>query len=74
MSSLIVEGGAETATAFLEAGLVDRIVLFHGSRAIGWPGIAAPVDRRPYPGGLSVECGKAASAIDSYAEWDERQL
>lgn len=44
ISSLLVEGGARTARAFLDAGLVDRIVLFHGPTEIGSDGIASPLD------------------------------
>ncbi|MCB1386700.1 MAG: bifunctional diaminohydroxyphosphoribosylaminopyrimidine deaminase/5-amino-6-(5-phosphoribosylamino)uracil reductase RibD [Nitratireductor sp.] len=45
--ALLVEGGAATARAFLEEGLVDRLVLFSGDRAIARPGaemIASPLD------------------------------
>ncbi|RCW27738.1 diaminohydroxyphosphoribosylaminopyrimidine deaminase [Ciceribacter lividus] len=52
ISSVLVEGGAKTARAFIEAGLVDRILLFHGPRAIGPGGIAAPVDTDHIPEGF----------------------
>ena len=42
ISTLYVEGGARTAALFLDAGLVDRIVLFHAAVEIGADGIAAP--------------------------------
>ncbi len=45
ISSVMVEGGADTARAFLEDGLVDRIVLFRGDVEIGAGGIAV-ADRR----------------------------
>lgn len=35
VQSVLVEGGARVATAFLEAGLVDRIALFVGARPVG---------------------------------------
>ena len=35
IQSVMVEGGARVAEAFLEAGLVDRIDLFTGSRPVG---------------------------------------
>lgn len=52
ISSVLVEGGAKTARAFLDAGLVDRILLFHGPRALGPDGIAAPVDTDHIPEGF----------------------
>ncbi|WP_280956474.1 bifunctional diaminohydroxyphosphoribosylaminopyrimidine deaminase/5-amino-6-(5-phosphoribosylamino)uracil reductase RibD [Ciceribacter ferrooxidans] len=52
ISSVLVEGGAKTARAFLNAGLVDRILLFHGPGAIGPGGIAAPVDTDHIPEGF----------------------
>jgi diaminohydroxyphosphoribosylaminopyrimidine deaminase / 5-amino-6-(5-phosphoribosylamino)uracil reductase len=68
MSSLMVEGGAETATAFLDEGLVDRIVLFHGPCPMGGSGIAAPVDRDHIPAGFRL-IREARFGEDSYAEW-----
>ena len=44
MASILVEGGAKVAEAFLAEGLVDRIVLFQGSEVIGKGGIASPID------------------------------
>ncbi|MFD1743955.1 bifunctional diaminohydroxyphosphoribosylaminopyrimidine deaminase/5-amino-6-(5-phosphoribosylamino)uracil reductase RibD [Rhizobium helianthi] len=49
LSSLLVEGGAEVAKAFLGAGLVDRIVLFEGPDAIGEGGIETPVAQDDIP-------------------------
>lgn len=43
IATLMVEGGAAVARAFLEEGLVDRLCLFEGPAAIGPQGIAAPV-------------------------------
>ena len=39
---LMVEGGAQTARAFLAAGLVDRMLLYRAPRAIGGDGAALP--------------------------------
>jgi diaminohydroxyphosphoribosylaminopyrimidine deaminase/5-amino-6-(5-phosphoribosylamino)uracil reductase len=39
---LMVEGGAETARAFLEADLVDRLLLYRAHRAVGGEGPALP--------------------------------
>lgn len=39
---LMVEGGAETARAFLAAGLVDRLLLYRAPRDVGGEGAALP--------------------------------
>jgi len=39
---LMVEGGAETARAFLGEGLVDRLLLYRATRAVGGEGPALP--------------------------------
>ena len=44
ITSILVEGGAETAASFLDAGLVDRLILVRGSVEIGEAGLAAPID------------------------------
>ena len=54
ISSLIVEGGAKTARLFLDAGLVDRILLFHGSAVIGEGGIESPLAATDIPSGFSL--------------------
>ena len=51
ISSLLVEGGARVARDFLEAGLVDRILLFQGRAEIGAGGIASPLT----PGHIPVD-------------------
>jgi diaminohydroxyphosphoribosylaminopyrimidine deaminase/5-amino-6-(5-phosphoribosylamino)uracil reductase len=43
ISSLLVEGGAKTARLFLNAGLVDRILLYQGPGSIGNGGIETPI-------------------------------
>ena len=43
MSSLMVEGGAEVASSFMEAGLVDTIALFEGAATVGAGGIPSPI-------------------------------
>ncbi len=52
LSTLLVEGGADTARGFLEEDLVDRIVLFEGPGTIAAPAIAAPLDRAHIPAGF----------------------
>lgn len=54
VSSLIVEGGAMVADAFLAAGLVDRIWLFAGAVTIGGEGIASPLSTIAAPAGFSL--------------------
>lgn len=49
ISSLLVEGGARTARRFLDAGLVDRILLFQGPADIGEGGIESPVVKSNIP-------------------------
>ncbi|MFO1255660.1 MAG: bifunctional diaminohydroxyphosphoribosylaminopyrimidine deaminase/5-amino-6-(5-phosphoribosylamino)uracil reductase RibD [Sphingomonadaceae bacterium] len=39
---LMVEGGAGAARAFLDAGLVDRLLLYRAPREVGGPGPALP--------------------------------
>lgn len=54
LSTVLVEGGAETARHFLEEGLVDRIVLFEGKAEIGTGGVAAPVTAASIPPGFRL--------------------
>lgn len=49
ISSLLVEGGAKTARRFLDADLVDRILLFQGSADIGEGGIESPIVKSNIP-------------------------
>ena len=60
---LMVEGGAETARAFLSAGLIDRMLLYRAPHAVGGVGPALP------------ELGPAELAADTaWARTDTRQL
>jgi diaminohydroxyphosphoribosylaminopyrimidine deaminase/5-amino-6-(5-phosphoribosylamino)uracil reductase len=68
MSSILVEGGADTARYFLDEGLVDRIALFFGPGSVGEGGIASPLDRDHIPAGFRL-LGEARFGDDSYAEW-----
>ena len=52
ISSVMVEGGAVAARAFLDADLVDRIHLYTGPLTIGENGIASPFDRKSVPKGF----------------------
>ena len=49
ISSVLVEGGASVARSFLDAGLVDRILLFEGPAEIGGEGIESPLTRHDIP-------------------------
>ncbi len=49
ISSLLVEGGAKTARLFLEAGYIDRILLYQGPGTIGQGGIETPIRKTDIP-------------------------
>jgi diaminohydroxyphosphoribosylaminopyrimidine deaminase/5-amino-6-(5-phosphoribosylamino)uracil reductase len=49
MSEILVEGGAHVAKTFLEAGLVDRILLFESPMVIGTGGLESPIQRADIP-------------------------
>jgi diaminohydroxyphosphoribosylaminopyrimidine deaminase/5-amino-6-(5-phosphoribosylamino)uracil reductase len=68
VSTLMVEGGAETIRHFLDERLVDRVALFTGPGEIGPEGIPSPVlpDRMPEGFRLTRE---ARYGEDSYSEW-----
>ncbi|ESX24524.1 MULTISPECIES: bifunctional diaminohydroxyphosphoribosylaminopyrimidine deaminase/5-amino-6-(5-phosphoribosylamino)uracil reductase RibD [unclassified Mesorhizobium] len=68
MASVLVEGGAKVASAFLAEGLIDRIVLFQGPEAIGEGGIASPIDANHIPAGFR-KLREMRFGEDSYAEW-----
>ncbi len=68
VSSVLVEGGAATARAFLDEGLVDRIVIFRGAGPIGEGGIEAPLDPDHMPDGFRL-LRQAAFGLDRYFEW-----
>ena len=60
---LMVEGGAQTARAFLDAGLVDRLLLYRAPRVVGGNGASLP--------------GLTADALAASSAWqlsDTRQL
>jgi diaminohydroxyphosphoribosylaminopyrimidine deaminase/5-amino-6-(5-phosphoribosylamino)uracil reductase len=54
ISSLLVEGGARAAQSFLDAGLVDRILLFNGAGTLGKDGVASPFVLGRMPDGFSL--------------------
>jgi diaminohydroxyphosphoribosylaminopyrimidine deaminase/5-amino-6-(5-phosphoribosylamino)uracil reductase len=68
ISTLMVEGGAETASHFLDQGLVDRIALFAGPGYIGAQGIRSPVQPDRIPEGFRL-LREARYGEDHYSEW-----
>ncbi len=54
ISSLLVEGGALVTAAFLDAGLVDRVLLFQGVGRVGEGGLESPVSPSDMPEGFSL--------------------
>ncbi|WP_313615387.1 dihydrofolate reductase family protein, partial [Agrobacterium sp.] len=69
MSNLLVEGGAVVARSFLEAGLVDRILLFEGPDAIGDGGVETPVSRNDMPKEFTF-VGETAFGADRCFEYE----
>jgi diaminohydroxyphosphoribosylaminopyrimidine deaminase/5-amino-6-(5-phosphoribosylamino)uracil reductase len=57
-SSLMVEGGARVAEAFLKAGLIDRIWLFEGPGTIGDDGVLSPIGLARKPDGFQLVSGE----------------
>jgi len=68
ISTVLVEGGAETARRFLAEGLVDRIALFTGPGTIGAGGIPSPVARENIPEGFAL-ARSARYGDDAYEEF-----
>jgi diaminohydroxyphosphoribosylaminopyrimidine deaminase/5-amino-6-(5-phosphoribosylamino)uracil reductase len=68
VSTLMVEGGAETVRHFLDEGLVDRIALFTGPGEIGSQGIPSPILSDRMPEGFRL-VREARYGEDSYSEW-----
>ncbi|MEO3387634.1 bifunctional diaminohydroxyphosphoribosylaminopyrimidine deaminase/5-amino-6-(5-phosphoribosylamino)uracil reductase RibD [Mesorhizobium sp. CAU 1741] len=54
IATVMVEGGALTASHFLDEDLVDRIVLFVGSAEIGERGVRSPLLPGPMPSGFAL--------------------
>ncbi|MDX0584758.1 bifunctional diaminohydroxyphosphoribosylaminopyrimidine deaminase/5-amino-6-(5-phosphoribosylamino)uracil reductase RibD [Sinorhizobium medicae] len=72
ISSLLVEGGSSAARAFLDAELVDRILLFTGPSPIGKGGIPSPFQRRSVPAGFTLQ--RTARYGDDIFEEYERDI
>ena len=69
ISSLLVEGGAKTARRFLDAGLVDRILLFQGPADIGEGGIESPLQATDIPSGFAHR-GTHMFGVDRLDEYE----
>jgi diaminohydroxyphosphoribosylaminopyrimidine deaminase/5-amino-6-(5-phosphoribosylamino)uracil reductase len=54
LSSVIIEGGATTAQRFLDAGLVDRIMLFSSPVVVGEGGVPSPITEQGVPRGFAL--------------------
>lgn len=70
ITRLLVEGGGEVATAFVRAGLVDRLVLFQAPILLGADGV-------PLVGGLAVARPDEAqrwTSLDEYRLGEDRVL
>lgn len=68
ISTLMVEGGAVTAGAFLADGLVDAAALFRGPEAIGPDGVATPVGWHAALPGFRL-LREERFGRDSFKEW-----
>jgi diaminohydroxyphosphoribosylaminopyrimidine deaminase/5-amino-6-(5-phosphoribosylamino)uracil reductase len=68
ITTVLVEGGAATARAFLDDGMVDRIALFQGSNPIGEGGVASPLTFDNVPEGFRL-VRDARYGLDQYREW-----
>ncbi len=69
ISSLLVEGGARTAQRFLDAGMVDRILLFQGPADIGEGGIESPVLKSNIPADF-IHVGESRFGDDLCDEYE----
>ncbi|MFS8044929.1 bifunctional diaminohydroxyphosphoribosylaminopyrimidine deaminase/5-amino-6-(5-phosphoribosylamino)uracil reductase RibD [Rhizobium sp. BR 314] len=69
ISSLLLEGGARTARRFLDADLVDRILLFQGPATIGKGGIESPVLKSNIPASF-IHIGESRFGDDLCDEYE----
>jgi len=69
LKSILLEGGAETARQFLDAGVVDRIALFQGRVEVGGDGIPSPVLPDAIPAGFTLT-GTAVYGGDRLSEYE----
>ena len=73
IGSILVEGGAETGASFLDADLVDRLILVTGEVTIGEGGLAGPIDvvaaRQRFSAGRTMRLG-----ADRWYEFARKEL
>ncbi|MDW6021388.1 bifunctional diaminohydroxyphosphoribosylaminopyrimidine deaminase/5-amino-6-(5-phosphoribosylamino)uracil reductase RibD [Mesorhizobium sp. BAC0120] len=69
VKSVLLEGGAETARRFLEAGLVDRIALFAAETVVGESGVAAPIAEDSVPPDFN-QVGEESFGSDRLIEYE----
>lgn len=72
LKSVLLEGGAETARQFLDAGVVDRIALFQGQVAVGGGGIPSPVVEGTIPPGFRI-AGTSVYGDDRLIEYERTE-
>lgn len=69
VKSVLLEGGAQTAQGFLEAGLVDRIALFVAETVVGEGGIASPLTAETVPADF-VQVTEERFGSDRFMEYE----
>jgi diaminohydroxyphosphoribosylaminopyrimidine deaminase/5-amino-6-(5-phosphoribosylamino)uracil reductase len=69
IKSVLLEGGADTARRFLDAGFADRIALFTAEAAVGEGGIVSPVTLARTPDGYAKR-GAFIYAEDRLTEFE----
>lgn len=72
ISSVLVEGGADTARRFATENLIDRFVLFEGGEAIGQGGLAAPFTAGNLPAPMRLT-GQWLFVKDRCHQWERTE-
>ncbi|WP_244497159.1 bifunctional diaminohydroxyphosphoribosylaminopyrimidine deaminase/5-amino-6-(5-phosphoribosylamino)uracil reductase RibD [Aureimonas sp. D3] len=68
IATLLLEGGPILAQSFLEADLVDRVILVRSRHGIGGPGVAMPAGLNALPGFIRQRDEEFGD--DRWAEWE----
>jgi len=68
ISTILVEGGAATASSFLADDLVDRVLLFQGPENIGADGVKSPLVAEHMPNRFR-QIRQADYGRDRFSEW-----
>lgn len=69
IKSVLLEGGAQTARSFLDAGLVDRLALFEAQTVVGEDSIASPITTDSIPSEF-VRVGQEHFGPDRLIEYE----